>query len=106
MVFLPMVPYQHQSLAKHPFHKLQPRFYGPFKVLQKIGQVAYKIELPVTSKLHLVFHVSCLKKQLGFDIILAVPLPVATKDELLEDYPLAILRMRITGHGSSSTTEV
>lgn len=29
MVFLRLVPYHHQSLAKHPFHKLQPRFYGP-----------------------------------------------------------------------------
>nr|XP_028964667.1 uncharacterized protein LOC108169704 [Malus domestica] len=101
-----LVPYQHQSLAKHPFHKLQPRFYGPFKVLQKIGHVAYKIDLPTTSKLHPVFHVSCLKKQLGSDIIPAVPLPVVIEDGLLEDYPLAILRRRLTGQGSSSKTGV
>ncbi|KAM1904015.1 hypothetical protein ACFX13_041456 [Malus domestica] len=106
MIFLRLVPYQLQSLAKHPFHKLQPRFYGPFKVLQKIGQVAYKIELPATSKLHPVFHLSCLKKQLGFDIIPAIPLSIATEDGLLEDYPLAILRRRLTGHGNSSMTEV
>lgn len=62
MVFLKLVPYQHQSLAKHSFHKLQPKFYGPFEVLERVGLVAYKTNLPATSKLYPVFYVSCLKK--------------------------------------------
>lgn len=31
-VFLRLVPYQHQSLASHPFHELQLNFYRPFKI--------------------------------------------------------------------------
>jgi hypothetical protein len=43
-------------------NKLSPKYYGPYKVLQKIGTMTYKLEVPVSSHMHPVFHVSCLKK--------------------------------------------
>ncbi|GJW55848.1 putative reverse transcriptase domain-containing protein [Tanacetum coccineum] len=43
--------------------KLNPRYVGPFKVLEKVGSVAYKLELPEElSMVHTTFHVSNLKK--------------------------------------------
>ncbi|GJU31953.1 putative reverse transcriptase domain-containing protein [Tanacetum coccineum] len=46
--------------------KLNPRYVGPFKVLEKVGSVAYKIELPQElSRVHNTFHVSNLKDSIG-----------------------------------------
>ncbi|GJZ36958.1 putative reverse transcriptase domain-containing protein [Tanacetum coccineum] len=54
--------------------KLNPRYVGPFKVLEKVGSVAYKLELPQElSRVHNTFHVSNLKK-CYFDEPLAIPL--------------------------------
>ncbi|GJV84156.1 putative reverse transcriptase domain-containing protein [Tanacetum coccineum] len=54
--------------------KLNPRYVGPFKVLEKVGEVAYKLELPEElSRVHNTFHVSNLKKCYA-DEPLAVPL--------------------------------
>jgi hypothetical protein len=43
--------------------KLAPRYVGPFKIVDRRGEVAYKLELPPQlSDMHDVFHVSQLKK--------------------------------------------
>ena len=43
--------------------KLSPRFIGPFKILERVGTVAYRLELPPSmSGVHEVFHVSMLHK--------------------------------------------
>ena len=46
-------------------NKLSPKYYGHYKVLQNIGIMAYKMELPASSRVHPIFHVSCLKKVIG-----------------------------------------
>ena len=44
---------------------LSSKCYGPYKVFQKICTMAYKLELHASSRVHPVFHVSCLKKVIG-----------------------------------------
>jgi hypothetical protein len=64
-VFLRLQPYKQTSLKAEHCQKLAPKFYGPYTVLKHVGQVAYQLALPSHSKLHPVFHVSCLKKVIG-----------------------------------------
>ena len=65
MVYLQLQPYRQSSLKQKGAEKLKPCFYEPYRVIRRIGQVAYELELPQGSKIHNIFHVSCLKKALG-----------------------------------------
>jgi hypothetical protein len=56
-------------------NKLSPNYYGPYKVLQNIGTMAYKLEFPASSRVHPIFHVSFLKKVIGDKILVQTILP-------------------------------
>lgn len=75
--------------------KLSSKYYGPYKILAKIGSVAYKLELPVDSKVHLVFHVSLLKKKMGSAIVVQSNLPSTRKDGQFTVQPVAILQRQM-----------
>ncbi|GKB84396.1 hypothetical protein Tco_0956668 [Tanacetum coccineum] len=73
--------------------KLNPRYVGPFKVLENVGEVAYKLELPEElSRVHNIFHVYNLKK-CHADEPLAVPLDGLHLDDKLHfvEEPLEIV---------------
>ncbi|GKC74920.1 hypothetical protein Tco_1120803 [Tanacetum coccineum] len=63
--------------------KLNPRYVGPFKVIERVGEVAYKLELlEELTRVHNTFHVSNLKK-CHADEPLAVPLDGLNLDDQL-----------------------
>ncbi|GJZ86076.1 putative reverse transcriptase domain-containing protein [Tanacetum coccineum] len=63
--------------------KLNPRYIGPFKILERIGLVAYKLELSEElSNVHNTFHISNLKKCLS-DESLVIPMKELRLDDKL-----------------------
>jgi hypothetical protein len=75
LVFLRLQPYRQLSLKKSGAEKLKPIFYGPYRIMHWVGEVSYELELPEGSKIHNVFHVSCLKKAVGKFISTSEELP-------------------------------
>lgn len=68
------------SLVAHHKMKLSPLFYGNYRVLKKVGKVAYQWDFPASSKIHYVFNVSYLKKKLGKRIQPLPSLPLVGKE--------------------------
>ena len=74
--FLKLKPYKKMSLKQaKKDNKLSPKYYGPYKLLRMIGTMACKLELPASSRVHPVFHFSCLKKVIGENIPVQTILP-------------------------------
>ena len=59
-VWLKLQDYRRKSITGQ-HHKFDPKFYGPYQIIDKIGKVAYKLSLPTTAAIHDVFHVSLLR---------------------------------------------
>lgn len=91
MVYLKMQPYRHTSLGLHSSLKLHCKYYGPFRVLERIGPMAYKLLLPVTSSIHPIFHVSQLKKHIGPKVVPEHGLPLTDTEGNIVSQPVAVL---------------
>ena len=105
-VYLKLQPYRQSSVARRMNEKLSPRFFGPFEIIQKVGKVAYKLQLPPTAKIHNVFHVSQLKAAIGTSLPPSTIPPQLTSDMVLETEPEAVLGVRNVAHGSQILVEV
>jgi hypothetical protein len=66
-----------------PPSKLASMFYSPYEVVQRIGQVAYKVQLPPKARIHDVFHVAFLKKFEGVPPSSVPPLPAIMRGHVV-----------------------
>lgn len=99
-VFLRIQPYIQTSVAERVNQKLPFRYFGPYTVLQRVGSLAYKLDLPKGAKIHDVVHVSQLKKVVSADTPVSPDLP--TEISVLQDtaVPLVVLGRKWVCQGS------
>ena len=86
-------------------NKLSPKYYGPYKVLQNIGTMAYKLELHASLRVHLIFHVSYLKKVIREKIKLQTILPELDEEGKIVLEPEAVMERRTRKLQSRSILE-
>jgi hypothetical protein len=94
LVYLYLQPYRKSSLKMKGVEKLNPRFYGPYKISRRVGEVAYELDLLEGCKIHNVFHVSCLKKEVGQHVVTSTKLPPLDEEGQLILIPKEVLETR------------
>lgn len=105
MVFLKLQSHRQHSVHRRSNHKLSPRYYGPYEVLEKIGNVAYRLKLPVTAKIHPVFYVSLLKKKVGAQVPCHPHLPPVIDPNNPRWYPAKIIARGMFKQGNTAVTK-
>ncbi|GJT20375.1 retrotransposon-related protein [Tanacetum coccineum] len=103
-VWLKLQPHRQVSLRQGKQNKLSPKYFGPFEITSRVGEVAYKLKLPDYSQIHDVFHVSQLKKCKGnHQGTVLVPLPQLNKESLIEMQPMKLLDRKMVKRGNAMT---
>ncbi|CAL1402649.1 unnamed protein product [Linum trigynum] len=105
-VYLKLRPYRKMSVQQRANQMLSPKYYGPFLVLKKIGVVAYRLQLPVTSTIHPVFHVSLLKQAKGAPVVTQPALPDYDNSGELKVEPLKIVARRLVAKNNRAATQL
>ena len=104
MVFVKLYPYRPIFVEFRSNAKMAPKYYGPYIVLEKIGVMAYKVQLPANSLIHNVFHVSQLKKSVGeTNTLTDCPL---SEEEVVIKKPEAIIDITTVKRGNKAVTKL
>lgn len=105
-VLLKLQPYVQQSVVSRPYPKLAYKFFGPFEILERVGKVAYKLQLPDGSLVHPVFHISQLKEHRPDYTPVFSELPNLPTLDLKDTVPERILDRRMVKKGNAAITQV
>jgi hypothetical protein len=105
-VLLKLQPYTQSSVANRPYPKLAYKYFGPYKVLERIGQVAYRLELPDNAMIHPVFHISQLKQFTPDYTPVYETLPVITDLEASAAVPQRVIDRRLVQKGNRAIPQV
>jgi hypothetical protein len=101
-VYLKLQPYAQSSVVNRPCPKLAFKYFGPYTILARVGSRAYKLALPASSEVHLVFHVSQLKEFVPDHTPVFHDLSKMIALDVLDTEPEAILDRRLVKKGSSA----
>lgn len=99
-VLLKLQPYVQKSVVNRPYPKIAFKHFGPYKILERVGHVAYKLELPPEP----VFHVSQLKEYRPDDTLVFTELPKFSALDL--DEPDTILDTHMVKKDNAAITQV
>ncbi|XP_019176182.1 PREDICTED: uncharacterized protein LOC109171585 [Ipomoea nil] len=105
-VYLKIQPYRQVSVAVRRNLKLSAKYYGPYEVIERIGEVAYKLSLPSGTLLHPVFHVSQLKKKVGEGVVVQFDPPSVGKEGQILTAPIAVQGKRLVKQNNRAVTEL
>jgi hypothetical protein len=94
IVYLKLQPFRHHGFGLHQNLKLTTKYYGPFRILEKIGPSTYKLQLPDIAEIYPVFHVSQLKKHLGLRAVPQTNLRLVTSEGYIKVELVAVLDTR------------
>ncbi|XP_010491426.2 PREDICTED: uncharacterized protein LOC104769009 [Camelina sativa] len=103
-VFVKHQPYRQGSVVVRSNQKLSPKYFGPYKIVDRCGKVAYKLLLPGGSQIHPVFHVSQLKAVVG-QVLTSTQLPSIVVDVLVKA-PVSILDRKMVKRQGRAVTMV
>ncbi|XP_075659320.1 uncharacterized protein LOC142629246 [Castanea sativa] len=104
-VYLKLQLYWQHSMFRRAHQKLASKYFGPFQVTAKVGVAAYRLALPVDSKIHHVFHVSLLKRKVGDTSNVPSILPPYTEEHRPMLEPLCIWDYKWVKQGTKLYTE-
>jgi hypothetical protein len=105
-VLLKLQPYTQSTVANRPYPKLAYKYFRPYKVLERIGQVAYRLELPGNAMIHPVFHLSQLKQFTPDYTPVYETLPVITDLEASAAVPQRVIDRRLVQKGNRAIPQV
>jgi hypothetical protein len=103
-VLLKLQPYAQSSVVNRPFPKLAFKYFRPYQILEKLGPVAYKLQLPGNKSVHPVLHVSQLKSFTADYSPVHSQLPDTPTLNVLNVTPERILDQRLVKKGNVAIT--
>lgn len=96
-VYPKLQPYVQSSITASAHQKLSFRYFGAYQMVGRVGEVAYRLQLPASSRIHPVIHVSQLKLATGFKGTASSSLPDSLPDFSV---PMQVLQTREVTKGN------